>query len=114
MHDIVWPESEKRVARRVFDAALKHELGEIMAEFKARADRAKTPEEMWSVAEYLAQKRHAIDQKYDYRYSRLLDVFGVLLSEKRIEERELVGLGDAKLAIVRRTAGFLYEARSAR
>ena len=107
MHDIVWSESEKRTARRVFEAALRHELGEIIAEFKARATRVTTPEEMWSVAEYLARKRRAVEQKYDYRYSRLLEVFGVLLSEKRIEEHELGGLGAAKLAVVRRSAGFM-------
>ena len=33
-----WSPAEKRIARRVFDAALDRELAQVMAEFKRRAD----------------------------------------------------------------------------
>ena len=37
MSDGTWKTSEKKIARRVFDAALQSELAEIMARFKLRA-----------------------------------------------------------------------------
>ena len=100
----IWSEREKKIARRVFDAALQRELAETMAEFKARAASANKPEDMWSVEEYLGQARRDIDRKYDYRYSQLDLVFGRPMREKRIEEAELQGLSKEKLAYIRRVA----------
>lgn len=99
-----WTDGEKKIARRVFEAALHRELAAVMAEFKSRAAIAKEPEDMWAVEEYLAQARRDIDRKYDYRYSQLDLVFGRLLREKRIEELELRGLSEEKLACIRRVA----------
>jgi Photoprotection regulator fluorescence recovery protein len=99
-----WTDREKKIARRVFEAALHRELAEVMAEFKARAAEAKEPEDMWAVQQFLAQARRDIDSKYDYRYSQLDLVFGRLLREKRIEEQELQGLDEEKLAYIRHVA----------
>jgi hypothetical protein len=99
-----WTDGEKKIARRAFEAALHRELAEVMAEFKSRAVSAKESEDMWAVQEYLAQARRDIDRKYDYRYSQLDLVFGRLLREKRIEELELKGLAEEKLAYIRRVA----------
>ena len=99
-----WTDREKKIARRVFDAALHGELAEVMAEFKSRAASAKEPEDVWSVQEYLLQARRDIDRKYDYRYSQLDLVFGRLLREKRIEELDLKGLTEEKLGYIRRVA----------
>lgn len=106
MHGATWTESEKKIARRVFEAALQRELADVMAEFKARAANAKTPEDMWAVQEYLASTRREIDSKYDYRYSQLDLVLGRLLREKRIDEHELKGLAEEKLVSMRRVASF--------
>lgn len=99
-----WSALEKRIARRVFEAALKRELADIMAEFKRRAATAKEPEDMWSVEQFLATARRDIDSKYDYRYSQLELVFGRLLREGRIGEGDLQGLSEDKLAYIRRVA----------
>jgi len=99
-----WSDREKKIARRVFEAALHRELAEVMAEFKFRAAGAKEPEDMWAVQEYIAQARRDIDSKYDYRYSQLDLVFGRLLRERRIEELELKGLAEEKLAYIRHVA----------
>lgn len=99
-----WSESEKRVARRVFEVALQRELSEVMVEFKRRAATAKEPEDMWSVEQFLATARRDIDSKYDYRYSQLDLVFGRLLREGRIGEGDLQGLSEDKLAYIRRVA----------
>jgi hypothetical protein len=104
MSSAKWTDSEKRIARRAFDAALQRELAEVMAEFKQRAVTAKEPEDMWSVEQYLTTVRKQIDSKYDYRYSQLDVVFGRLLREGRIGESDLQGLSEDKLAYIRRVA----------
>lgn len=105
MPDTTWKDSEKKIARRVFEAALQSELAEIMATLKARAASAKEPDDMWAIQAFLAQAQRDIDSKYDYRYSQLEFVFGRLLREKRIEEHDLNGLADEKLATILRIAG---------
>ena len=104
MQHATWTEAEKKIARRVFNAALKRELAEVMAEFKSRAADAKDPDDMWSVLEYLAEARQQIDTRYDFRYSQLPIVLGRLLRENRIEEGDLTGLSEEKLAYARAVA----------
>lgn len=104
MHDLKWSDSEKKLARRVFDAALTAELAEVMAEFKARAAAAAEPNDMWSIEELLRRKRREIDQKYHYRYSQLLFLFGRLLREGRVREAQLSGLSEEKLSYIRSSA----------
>jgi Photoprotection regulator fluorescence recovery protein len=84
MDNLKWSESEKKLSRRVFEAALEAELSEILAEFKSKAAAAATAAAMWALEEYLAQKRREVDGKYDYRYSQLLFVFGRLVREGRL------------------------------
>lgn len=38
MYELKWSESEKKLARRVFEAALAAELAEVMANFKASGE----------------------------------------------------------------------------
>jgi len=101
-----WSQSEKKVAHRVFEAALQAELAEVMADFKARAAAAAEPDDMWLIEEHLRDKRREIDRKYDYRYSQLIRVFGRLLREGRIQEAQLFGLAQEKLAGIRSMAAF--------
>ena len=104
MHDIKWSETEKKLARRVFDAALQRSLGDLMVEFKSKAERVTTPEEMWAMQDYLRAKQLEFETTYDYRYSQLLLVFGSLLRQGRIRESELLGLSEEKLGYIQRIA----------
>jgi hypothetical protein len=97
-----WSDREKKITRRVFEAALTAELAEVMADFKAKAAAAVEPDDMWSIQEHLFHTRRDIDQKYDYRYSQLLFLFGRLLREGRIQEADLAGLSEDKLAVIHR------------
>ena len=99
-----WTDAEQKFARGVFERALPQELGEAMADFKSRAASTKDPEAMWAVQEHLARARHDIDSKYDYHCSRLGLVFGRLLCEKRIEEKELTGLAERRPGCILRAA----------
>ena len=104
-----WSNSEKAIARRVFDAALKRELQDVMRETKQKANQIKEPADVWELERYLTQRRKDIDRKYEFRSSQLLRVFGTLLHEGRISEEELCGLGEDKMKAVRSTAKFLSQ-----
>ena len=67
---MTWSRSEKAIARKAFDAALKREIHELMRETKQIATQIKQPSDLWDLQEYLAQRREEIDRKYDYRYSQ--------------------------------------------
>jgi hypothetical protein len=101
MHEVKWSPSEKSIARRVFEAALQRELDAITQEVKQRAQRIKTPSDLWALEDYLSQSRKEIDRKFDYRYSVLPIVFGQLIKDGRITHEELRGLAEDKLGYVR-------------
>ena len=101
MYDLKWSESEKRLSRLVFEAALQAELAEIMAKFKARVSVVSTPDELWAMQEFLTSIRRDIEQKYDYRYSQLILVFARLIREGHITEEQLHGLSEEKLSYIR-------------
>lgn len=104
MHDEKWSDREKKIARRVFDAAVQSELAETIADFKARVARLSAPDEMWSLEQYLRERRREIEGKYDFRYSQLILVFGRLLREGRIRQDDLAGLAEGKINDIRRFA----------
>lgn len=96
-----WSDKEKKIARRVFDAALQRELAALLDEFKHKAAGAKDFDDLWAIEDYLKEKRRRLDMKYDYRYSQLRIVFTLLLYEGRVTEEELAGLAEDKLAAIR-------------
>jgi hypothetical protein len=102
-----WSRSEKIVARKAFDAALKRELHEVMQETKQMASQIKEPSDLWDLERYLTERRKDIDRKYDTRGSRLKDVLGRLLYENRLCEEDLRGLREEKMKSIRSFAQFL-------
>ena len=105
----IWSKSEKAIARRAFDAALKRELHEVMQETRRMASQIKEPSDLWNLEQYLTERRKAIDRKYDTRGSRLKDVLGRLLYENRLREEDLSGLREGKMKSIRSFAQFLRE-----
>lgn len=101
-----WTASEKKIARRVFDAALNQELADVLQVFKAMAANAADAEAMWATEEFLSTSRREIEAKYDFRYSQLHMVFGKLLREGRIAEADIAGLSDDNLNKILRCAEF--------
>jgi Photoprotection regulator fluorescence recovery protein len=104
-----WSRSEKIVARKAFDAALGRELHEVIQETQKMARQIQQSSDLWDLEDYLTQRRKEIDRKYDYRYSQLTHVFGILLHEKRLCEEELRDLREDKLKLIRSLAKFLAE-----
>jgi len=102
MLDFNWTAAEKKIARRIFDTALQRELDATVAKVKELAAKAATPDDIWTLEEYISEHRREIDRKYDYRYSQLILVFARLLREKWISEEEFVGLDSEKIHAIKR------------
>jgi polyribonucleotide nucleotidyltransferase len=102
-----WSKSEKAIARKVFDAALKRELQDVMRTTKQMANQIKEPADVWELEHYLTERRKEIDRKYEFRSSQLTAIFGKLLRENRLGENELRGLRKEKLEAIRSYASFL-------
>ncbi|MFY9842729.1 MAG: hypothetical protein WA718_12190 [Terriglobales bacterium] len=105
----IWSRSERVIARAAFDAALGRELHEVIQQAKKMARQIQQSSDLWDLEHYLTQRRKEIDRKYDFRGSRLTDVLGRLLYEKRLREEELSGLREDKLKSIRSFAKFLAE-----
>lgn len=91
MYDLKWSPSEKKIARRAYEAALDAALSGIMAEFKAKVAAAVTPSDMWAIEDYLRVRRREIDELFDYRYSQLPFVFARLIRDGHLDEARLAG-----------------------
>ena len=101
-----WSKAEKQVARKAYRAAYNREAMAIAHTVRKMAAGINEPSDIWELHDYLTEKRDETDQKYDYRYSVLLSVFGLLMSEGWIKQEDLAGLSDEKLQEIRRTADF--------
>ncbi|RDD94810.1 hypothetical protein DTW89_04260 [Acidovorax sp. BoFeN1] len=96
MHDLKWSNGEKKVAKALFETALQRELQSYIQEFKDRAAKIESPDDLWSIAKQASQKQREIDEKYDFRYSQLIFLFANLLRGGSIQESELTALGEEK------------------
>ena len=108
-HEPIWSRSEKAIARKAFDAALKRELHELMQETKKMASQINKPDDLWDLEKYLTERRKDINRKYDTRGSRLKDVLGRLLYENRLGEDDLRGLREEKMKSIHSFAQFLRQ-----
>ena len=109
MRDLKWSASEKKIARRAYEAASESMLAAVVADFKAKAAAVATPSEMWAIEDHLRQQRRQIDEILDYRYSQLPLVFARLIREGYLDEAHLNGLSDEKLEIIRRFLQFMRD-----
>jgi steroid 5-alpha reductase family enzyme len=104
MQDFTWSPKEKQVARSVFEHAALAEETELLNRFKAEAAELKTLEELWGLQYAIREAERAYQQKFDYRYSQLIIVFGRLLREKRITLEDLRGLKEDKIEYIKGVA----------
>jgi hypothetical protein len=74
---------------RQINQALNQEFQEVIQQAKQMAAANKQPSELWELEHHLTQRRKEINQKYEYRASKLTFVFGTLLHEGRLTEQGL-------------------------
>jgi len=104
MRNLRWSPAEKAIARKAFDLVLQREFSAVIDEARKMMANVKQVSALWELEQYLTERRKDIDRRYDYRYSVLPVVFGNLISEGRLSERELHGLGEDKLQCIRKYA----------
>lgn len=66
-----------------------------------------SPGDIWGLHDFLTQERRQIDDKYDYRYSRLILVFARLMSEGWLKKEDLDGLKEDKISRIVNAANLL-------
>jgi photoprotection regulator FRP-like protein len=101
MRDLHWSRKEKEIAHKAFQQALDSEFETIAQKVKKMAEKIELPDGLWDLEEFLTKSRQGIGRKYDYRYSVLPMVFGILIREGRLREDDLQGLGEDKLHYIR-------------
>ncbi|MEN6427511.1 MAG: hypothetical protein ABFE13_19325 [Phycisphaerales bacterium] len=102
MNDLKWSNSDKQIARQAFNNAYQGECAELLAKVREMADRAREPSDLWRIHDFLDRKRRQIGEKYDYRYSVLVQVFARLVAENRLTPDDLDGLSEDILSEIRR------------
>lgn len=101
----MWTKKEKDIARRAYNMALEREGKKLLERLKEMAISAKNREDIWRIHDFLTKRRKDIGQKYDYRYSVLIPVFGRLIREGWIGLDDLDGLAEDKIAKIKFMAG---------
>jgi Photoprotection regulator fluorescence recovery protein len=102
--DLHWSQGEKKCARAAFDAAVLRECAAILKHVETMLRNSDDPDEIWRVHDFLSEKRHELERKYDYRYSVLIGVFGRLVHQGWLTESDLRGLNAEKLGFIQTTA----------
>ncbi len=100
MNAFKWSKAEKKVAKEAFDKAYQRESKKIINEIKNY--KLEQPEDIWSLSEMLTEREKEIDNIYDYRYSQLIIVFGILIKRGFLSIEELDGLSDDKLEQIKK------------
>jgi len=101
MENITWSPEEKKVARKIFDKAYHNEMEEVKKLLESKVQKIKSGKDIWEINDFLTERRISIDKKYDYRYSRLIIVLGILLSENYLTENDLNGFSEEKIEIIK-------------
>jgi hypothetical protein len=100
LRDLKWSTAEKTIARKAYEKALLQELEDVVRVTKQMAAKIKQVGDAWDLESYLTKRRQEIDREYDYRYSVLPEVFGILIRKGRISQQDLRGLSDDKLEYI--------------
>ena len=101
MENITWSPEEKIIARKIFDKAYETEIEEIKNLLVNKIQDIKDGKDIWDINDFLTERRISIDKKYDYRYSQLIVVLGILLSEKYLTDNDLKGLSTDKIEMIK-------------
>jgi hypothetical protein len=105
MRELKWSSTEKAIARRCFDRALRQELHAAIQSTKETAAKIRQASELWELEHHLTQLRKEIDRKFEYKYSTLVLVFANLVREGKLDREDLRGLSEEKFRYIRQHAG---------
>ena len=100
MNGFKWSKAEKIIAKDAFNNAYQRECNNIIKEIKEY--KLKKPEDIWSLSKMLKEREKEINNIYDYRYSQLIFVFGILIKRGFLSIDELDGLSDDKIEQIKK------------
>lgn len=101
-----WSANEKKIARTAFDSAFKTEMANLKIELVKKVSKDMSNKEVWELEDFISEKRKEIDFKFDYRYSKLIRVFRILVGEGLLSLKDLEGLSDEKIDAIKIFSGF--------
>lgn len=104
--ELQWSPTDKKAARKAFQTAYDRECRAVGVKLRQMMTDDSDPQYLWRIHDYLSKQRRATDQKYDYRYSVLIQVFARLLSEGWLSEADLGGLSQDKIQRITELANF--------
>ncbi len=84
-----YTKSEKKAAKELFELALQRDYKRLQEDIKQY--KCDTPESIWNLRYFLNKKAKEFDNKYDYRYSVLDEVFIGFILEGLLQVHELKG-----------------------
>lgn len=96
MSEAEWTDTEKKIAKTVFDKAYNREIEALLKQVREQASTIVELTDLWQLHDFLSAKRHEVEGKYDYQYSALLFVFAGLVKEGWLHLNELEGLSQDK------------------
>ncbi len=100
MNSFKWSKAEKIIAKEAFNNAYQRECNNIIEEIKEY--KLEKPEDIWSLSEMLKEREKEINNIYDYRYSQLTFVFGILIKRGFLSIDELDGFSDDKVEQIKK------------
>ena len=109
MNDITWSKAEKKISRSAFDKAYQRECADLIKNLREKANEISKPDDLWLLHNWLTEKRDEIDEKYDYRYSKLIFVFARLVKDGWLDFNDLKGLSLDKIERIKSLVDFLRE-----
>ena len=101
---VKWSASEKKIARKAYDAAFERQCRAVTAEAKRMLENISEPAEIWRVHDYLSERRRDVSRVYHYSYSDLDIVFSRLMGDGWLTEADLEGLRPEKIANIKHGA----------
>jgi ERCC4-type nuclease len=99
--DYSWSKNEKQISKKIFDLALQRDYKRLIE--KINTTKVQKADDIWDLQNFLNQKAKEFDEKYDYRYSKLILIFAQLINENLLSLEELEGLSSDKIDFIQKT-----------
>lgn len=104
-----WSKSDKKIARELFELAKKRDYEDLLKLIQLKSQNLTTPQSIWDLKDFLNFKAKEFDQKYDYRYSILDDVFAKLILENLLNLNDLKLLSKEKQEQIKNILNILWK-----
>ncbi len=109
MNDFKWSKTDKKIARVAFEKAYQRECSDLIEQIRTKAEEITEPDNIWRFHDFLTEKREEIDEKYDYRYSKLILVFARLVKNRWLDINDLKGFAENKIDRIESLINFMSE-----